>query len=115
MSTDMVDEAGKRNEGAELLRKKFKISMKDAVIVKYNLQEKISSEQKRQEKRRVMQENSNKISNIISYSEQELQTFLSSGKSYSQFDRDRLNIFFEGKMKQGGELSNRPRNLRKVQ
>lgn len=74
---------------------KFQTNLKTVVSKRYNLTKKLPSEQKRKQKTMQTRENTNKINKIITNNENELQNFLASGKSYSQFDRDRLGMFFE--------------------
>ena len=79
-----------------IVEKKINTKLKTSVQQKYNLTEKIPSEQKRKMKLQITRENSKKISNIIGNNEKEIQSFLASGKSYSQIDRDRFATFYEG-------------------
>lgn len=68
---------------------KFQTNLKTVVSKRYNLTKKLPSEQKRKQKTMQTRENTNKINKIITNNENELQNILASGKSYSQFDRNR--------------------------
>lgn len=76
------------------LTKNFK-QIENCSFKTIQLNKKLPSEQKRKQKTMQTRENTNKINKIITNNENELQNFLASGKSYSQFDRDRLGMFFE--------------------
>lgn len=72
-----------------IFEEKFQTNLKTVVSKRYNLTEKLPSEQKRKQKTMQTKKNTNKINKIITNNENELQNFLASGKSYSQFDRNR--------------------------
>jgi hypothetical protein len=72
----------------------FSISLKNAASSRYNLTEKKSSAEKFKEKVKEGRKSSQNISNLLS-NEMEIDTFLSSGTSYNQRDRDRLAAYFE--------------------
>lgn len=59
------------------------------------LTDKISSEEKERRKIQVSKENSDIISRQISYNENEIHTFLSSGSSYNNRGKARFAIYFE--------------------
>jgi hypothetical protein len=95
--------AARRSDGAEQLIKiiepimenTFQKSLKNTVTSAYNLTEKLPSDKKHQQKVKSTRENTQKISNLISNTENEIVSFLASGSSYNQRDRERMNTYFE--------------------
>lgn len=78
-----------------VMKKSLKTDLKSSVSKKFNLTEKLSSEQKRKHKIQITRESTKTIEQLIGKNENEVQNFLASGKSYSQVERDRLSTFFE--------------------
>lgn len=78
-----------------VMKKSLKTDLKSSVSKKFNLTEKVSSEQKRKHKIQITRESTKTIEQLIGKNENEVQNFLASGKSYSQVERDRLSTFFE--------------------
>lgn len=78
-----------------IMEKTFKTSMKKTVSTQYNLTEKVPSEKKQREKIKSTKESSEKIAKIISNNDGEVASFLASGSSFSQRNRDRMNTYFE--------------------
>lgn len=111
-----------------IMKKSLKTDLKSSVSKKFNLTEKVSSEQKRKHKIQITRESTKTIEQLIGKNENEVQNFLASGKSYSQVERDRLSTFFEAsntakkrinetseKILTGKKTKNTYRNHRKLQ
>ena len=104
LSTELAQEIDNKNSTGvntilnvlePIFQKEFQTNLKSVVSERYNLTEKLPSEQKRKLKIQQQRENTNEINKIITNNDNEVQNFLASGKSYSQLDRDRMSTFFE--------------------
>ena len=59
--------------------------------------EKIPSEKKQRQKIKTTKESNEKISKILSHNDNEVNSFLASGSSFNQRDRERMSTYFESK------------------
>ena len=80
-----------------IMESTFNKSMKNTVSAQYNLTEKIPSEKKQRQKIKTTKESNEKISKILSHNDNEVNSFLASGSSFNQRDRERMSTYFESK------------------
>ena len=78
-----------------IIEQKFKTSMKSAVSKQYNLAEKITSEQKQKQNLQQRKDNKEKINEIFSENSNNINVFLSTGKSFRQLNNERLSMYYE--------------------
>jgi hypothetical protein len=77
-----------------IIESNFNESIKKAACKKYKLTPKLSSSEKQKEKIKVLRENNNSMTKILGNKENDVTNFLSSSKSFSQYNKKRMDTFF---------------------
>jgi hypothetical protein len=77
-----------------IIESNFNESIKEAACKKYKLTPKLSSSEKQKEKIKVLRENNSSMTKILGNKENDVTNFLSSSKSFSQYNKERMDTFF---------------------
>lgn len=80
-----------------IIEKPFNENIKEAACKKYKLTPQLSSSEKQKEKIKVLRENNSSMTKILGNKENDVTNFLSSSKSFSQYNKERMDTFFLSK------------------
>lgn len=79
-----------------VIQNTFKIHLKDIVCKKYKLTPKLTSQEKHKKQVQLLRENKNKMTEVLEKND-DITDFLSSSKSYTQYNNERLDTYFVSK------------------
>lgn len=83
------------NTLSPILKQKLDVNLNECVKKTFNLQSKENSTEKQKQSVKKLKENKTNIQNALFGATHDVERFLSSGTSYNQYERERLEKFFE--------------------